>query len=246
MVDRIFIKFFFRILSLIIFISVPAWGQPLTGLEDDNILRDIVPYQDIVVISKKFLPKSDRLEAQIFSSNVLNNAFFSNLGLGLGLSYYFTEKYAVDFNYIAMFEKEKDITKGLREGLAAETNPGVIPKGYVGLGLRWNPIYGKMSFFNLTLIPFDFYFGLGLGLSHIEIYSKMNSVGKEQKTFEKRVLSLSFNTGQQFALTRNFSFDWKILWNFYTVPKGGTVSGLRNDIIFSVGTSWYFPGRYEL
>ncbi len=198
-------------------------------------------FSNIIVISKKFLKKTNRLEVFTYGATSINNAFYLNAAPGLDITYYFKEKYGVSFSYLYFFNSAKEIKSKLdRSTLRAQL--GFSPKQFVGMYFHWSPIYGKLAFFNKKLIPFDLYFALGLGQVSAE-YRERNEGGEKEKITPFKSLSFSAQMGQQFAWSPDVAIHWKILWNAFPLPSGGKITGVANDILFGLGVSWFFGGK---
>ncbi|MBE8221855.1 MAG: outer membrane beta-barrel domain-containing protein [Bdellovibrionales bacterium] len=197
-------------------------------------------FSNIIVISKKFLRKTNKLEVFTYGAASINNAFYLDIAPGIDLTYYFKEKYAISFSYLHFFNSKKKITKQLDE---TEINGkiGSVPRQFIGAYFHWSPIYGKFALLNKKLIPFDLYFALGLGQFSAE-YRESKDNGSD-KISPFKAIAFSGQMGQQFAWSSNTAIHWKILWNFFQLPKNSTVSGYTNNILFGMGVSWFLGGE---
>lgn len=193
-------------------------------------LSKLVPFRDIAMIQRKYLPKTQRFELYPNIGLVLNNAFFNQSIGGLRFAYNFTEKWAVEVSYLVLNESKKQVSKDLLKQSGVSTTPVVAPTGYMGASAKWTPIYGKKAKFNTKIIPFDMYFTFGGG-----------SITTDQDTSPT---AINIGTGQSFALNKNFALRWDVSSYFYsseTTVDGGT-SGSYTNIILGLGVSFYFPG----
>lgn len=193
-------------------------------------LATLSPFQDIAVIQRRFLPKTMRLEMSgngLFSTN---NAYFNNFGLGARLGFFFQERYGIEATYQMVGSSERPITEGLVDNQNIKTSALVEPESYYGLMFKWAPIYGKMAWFQERIIPFDFYFTPGFGVS-------TTASGESEST-------LSLGMGQLFALSKSFGVRWDFYWNYYqtTVVVDG-ISDKQNhsDLFLSLGVSYFIP-----
>ncbi|MEO0337057.1 MAG: hypothetical protein AAF202_11715, partial [Pseudomonadota bacterium] len=96
-------------------------------------LATLEPFNDIAVIQRRFLPKTGRFE---FSGSLMasvNNPFFSNLGFGARLAYYFNEKHGIVGQYYFLSNTERSVTSNLEEERGIETKSLTTPKNYAGL-----------------------------------------------------------------------------------------------------------------
>lgn len=194
-------------------------------------LATLEPFNDIAVIQRKFLPKTGRFEVAGMAMGSVNNPFFSNLGLGLRGSYFFNEKHGVELQYYFLSNSERGVTKSLRDNQRVETKSLTTPKNYMGAAYRWNPIYGKMTWLNRAIVPFDLFFTVGGGLTKTDL-------GNSEPT-------IHIGTGQVFALTKAMAFRWDISWNLYQAEaiesNGDKLTNNQDDLFLMLGMSFYFP-----
>ncbi|MEK7355848.1 MAG: outer membrane beta-barrel domain-containing protein [Bdellovibrionota bacterium] len=191
-------------------------------------LGKLAPFNDVAVIQKRYLPRTGRFEFFGAPTLVMNDAFFLNFGLDGRLAYYFQERYGIEFVAFLLTVSERQVTTDLREKRGVTTNTIVAPKNYMGLDFKWTPIYGKMTYMNNRITPFDLYFAAGLG-----------ATGTNQGSSEP---TLHLGTGQAFALSKSMAVRWDFSWNFFTATNGtGTGRGLYNNLYLSMGMSFFFP-----
>ncbi len=194
-------------------------------------LAKLAPFSDIAVIQKRFLPKTKRFEASASGFTNLNNPFFTSYGLGLELSYYLTEKWAVELLGQFSSTGSRQVNDDLKDGPPQITTDNLVTsKGFFGAGVKWNPIYGKITWLNKSIVPFDLNFNVALGMT--------------QTTSNKSEPTLHLGTSQVFAYNKRMAFRWDISWNAYqaTVIEQGTEKKLtQNDLFLGLGVSFYFP-----
>lgn len=191
-------------------------------------LGKLAPFNDVAVIQKRFLPRTGRFQLFGAPTMVMNDAFFLNFGLDGRFAYYFQERYGLEFVAFLLTVSERQVTTDLREKRGVTTNTIVSPKSYMGLDFKWTPIYGKMTYNNKKITPFDLYFSAGLG-------STTTNQGSSEPT-------LHLGTGQEFAMSKAMALRWDFSWNFFTATNGtGTGRGLYNNLYLSMGVSFFFP-----
>lgn len=197
-------------------------------------LGRLSPFEDIAVIQRRFLPKTNRFELSASGAISTNNAFFNNIGLGLRVAYYLQEKYGIEGTYMFVGSSERPITEGLKKEQKIDTHSLVEPESYMGIAFKWAPIYGKMAWLGKTIVPFDLYFTPGVGMTK-------TALGENETTF-------SIGTGQLFAIGKSHAVRWDFTWNFYSATTryqegGATVSKSdnHNDLFLSIGYSFFFP-----
>lgn len=199
-------------------------------VKDLSDLVKLSPFEDVAVIQKRYLPKTKRFQAYIGASGVLNDAFFLSVGGAGRLGYYFQERYGVELNAWMLSTSEKQVTSDLRNKRGVFTQSLVTAESYYGVDFKWTPVYGKMTWNNKTITPFDLYFSLGGGVTGT------NQGGSEP--------TLHVGTGQIFALSKGMAFRWDFSWNFFmaeSLVSARRESSLYNNLFLTVGMSWFFP-----
>ncbi|HVK60071.1 MAG TPA: outer membrane beta-barrel domain-containing protein [Bdellovibrionales bacterium] len=215
----------------------PLTTQPQTSaqkaapeeIKEVSDLGKLSEFSDVAVIQKKFLPKTKRFEAFAAGSFLTNDPFFLNFGANLRLAYYFREKYGVEFVSFALTSSERGVTTDLREKRGVVTSTIVSPKAFYGLDFKWVPVYGKQTWNNRKITPFDLYFSLGLGMTQ-------TNQGSSEPT-------LHLGTGQAFALSQAMAFRWDFSWNMFQSEGStkGAGQSLYNNLFLSFGLSFFFP-----
>jgi outer membrane beta-barrel protein len=193
-------------------------------------LGNLAPFSDIAVISKRFLPKTHRFEFFPNFGLVVNDAFFSDIVFGARLAYSFTETLGVEVNGMSISASNKSVTTELQA-----LNPPVLtaaiasPTSFYGIDFKWSPIYGKMSFMNRTIVPFDTYFSAGGGMT-----------GTNQGT---SAASIHVGVGQLFAVSKWLAARWDIsYYGFNTTSTVNNSAGFFNTFDATIGMSFFFPG----
>lgn len=218
-----------------IFLVVGFFSKPLLSKTQFNWL-DIEGeknFSNIIVISKKFLRKTDKLEVFTYGAFSIDNAFYTEIAPSLDLTYYFKEKYAISFSYLHFFNFQRRIIKQLAE-TEQNDKQKFKAKNSLGVYFHWSPIYGKIAFLNKKLIPFDLYFSLGL-LQINAVYDQAS------KTKRFSGFAVSGQMGQQFAITPSMALHWKIVSSVYfRPPKSNGQRVLSYQTVFGMGLSWFF------
>ena len=193
-------------------------------------LARLSPFEDVAVISRKFLPKTGRFDLSASLAFTVNNPYYTNFGGDFAIGYSFTEAWAVTLDYFVLTSNARDITDDLEEFANVEANSLVSPQSFYGTYVRWTPIYGKMSFFDEAIVPYDIYFRLGAGMT--------------QTARKSGEATVSAGVGQIFGVNKAFAFKWDFLWNYYqaeVVSQDETKKLSNSDIFLNVGVSFYFP-----
>ena len=199
--------------------------------QDLSQLAKLSSFSDVAVIQRRFLPKTGRFELSGHGLTSLNNPFFTTLGLGAEIAYYFREQYAIELMYLQMTSSARDVTKDLREKRNVSTSTLVNPKSYMGAAFKWNPIYGKMTFLNDRIVPFDMSFSAGGGITKTDQ--------------DQSVSTVHLGASQVFALSKAWAVRWDLFWNYYqaeiTQYNGSKGQDNHSDLMLSLGVSFYFP-----
>jgi len=200
-------------------------------------LANLAPFSDVAVIQRRFLPKTQRFEASAGAFTNLNNPFFNAIGVSARLAYYLRERYALEGIAAFATTTSRQVTDDLesRPGCATctgiTTDNVVTSKGFFALAFRWNPIYGKITWLNKTIVPFDLNFNVGGGMT--------------MTTEDETVPTLHFGTSQVFAWSKAVAFRWDLYWNLYqataTNSKNQKETLNQNDLFLGVGMSFFFP-----
>lgn len=204
-------------------------GAPQPDIKGVSDLSKLQPFKDVAVIQKRFLPKSNRFEFYIGPSLNLNDAFFFSVGGDARLAYYFSERYGVELAAILLTTSDRQVTEDLLKR-GVKTSSFVSPRGYYGLDFKWTPSYGKMTWANQKITPFDLYLSIGLGMTPT---NQDRSEG-----------TLHLATGQIFALSKASGVRWDLSWFMFNSESSADPSGNRNlyhNVLFSLGWSGFFP-----
>lgn len=209
-------------------LALPESGKA-ADFKDVSDLGRLQAFKDIAVISRRFLPKTNRWEFFIGPTLNLNDAFFANFGANARLGYYFRERYGIEALATLLTVDQRQVTLDL-ERRGVQTSSFITARDYFGLDFKWAPIYGKMTLQNKNITPFDLYFSFGLGLT-----------GTNQGD---RVSTLHLGAGQIFARSKASAFRWDFSWYmFQTASKldASKKQQLFHNLLFTVGWSWFFP-----
>ncbi len=165
-----------------------------------------------MAIQKKFLPKRHRFEFGLAYGRLIDNAFVDVQIYYGRIGYSVFESWALELNGYSADKKANHTTRGLGGAAAAVVS---APSGYTGLDLKWSPIYGKVAFWNASIIPVEQFFVVGGGST-----DRWN--GKTESTFHA-------GTGFSFGIYR-----WAAL---------RTELGIyHSEMHLSLGVSTFYPG----
>ena len=176
-------------------------ATPAKNLQNLSDLATLAPFSDVAVIQKRFLPKTGRFELSGGAFTNFNNPFFNAIGVSARLAYYLTERYAVEGIANIATTSTRQVTDDLEKTPAITTDNVVTSNGFYGLAFKWNPIYGKITWLNKSIVPFDINFNVGLGMT--------------STTEDEMEPTLHLGTSQVFALSKGMAFRWDLTWNMY-------------------------------
>ncbi|MBX3035108.1 MAG: outer membrane beta-barrel domain-containing protein [Bdellovibrionaceae bacterium] len=189
-------------------------------------LGHLSPFAEVSVIQRRFMPKTGRFQLFGGLTMITNDPFFNVYG-GVGKAgYFFTETLGVELNYFALSTNEAKATQELKNMQGVKTDNLIITKNFWSADLVYAPIYGKMSWFNRTIIPFDLYFSLGYGATG----TQNGSAG-----------TLHLAAGQIFSMSKSTAFRWDFSWNFFNAKGIDEKVSSYNNLFLTVGWSWFFP-----
>ncbi len=214
--------------------QVPQPGGKSAPQADLAGLGSLAPFSDIAVISKRFLPKTNRFEFFVNGGVILNDAFFSDFVYGGRLGYYFTEKYGLEAIGTFISSSSKTVTTELQNERNVATQALATPTAYYGGDFKWVPVYGKIGWMNKSIIPFDFYFSVGGGITTTN-----------QNTSPP---TAHIGAGQMFALNKSMAVRLDVSWYGYqsTTKVGATgatgATGTYSNLHATLGMCFFFPG----
>ncbi len=200
-------------------------------VESLSDLARLQAFEDIAVIQKRYLPKTQRFEISALGFTNINNPFFNNLGFGAKAAYHFNENFAIEGigNWFGVAARQ--VVKDLEEKARVSAANSVTARSFLGAAVKWSPIYGKISLLNASIIPFDLSFSAGGGLTKTD-----ESNGEP---------TIHLGTSQNFAINKTWSFRWDVTWNLYQAnarnSAGDKVKIAQNDLFIGLGVSAFIP-----
>lgn len=210
--------------------ATPSYQESTTrdnSLTDFSGLGTLAPFQEISIIQRRYLPKSGRFQLFGGVTTVTNDPFFLTIGGVAKASYFMSESWGIEANYFGLTTSNRKATDELREEHNVATENLVYPQSFFGLDLMYIPIYGKMTWFNEKIVPFDLYFSAGYGTTNTQS-------GENAGT-------LHLATGQIFALSKAYAVRWDFSWNFFNATGIDGNTSTFNNLFLTVGVSWFFP-----
>ncbi|MEY4617109.1 MAG: hypothetical protein RJB66_2069 [Pseudomonadota bacterium] len=210
-------------------------NKPVTFQE----LPKLSNFSDISIIQKKFLPKSYRFQLYGGLNFLTNNPFFDTYGVNARLNFFFTETIGLELNYWRHKVSDRLVTSDLSSKYNITTKTMLSSNGYMGASLLFVPFYGKMTFMDKRIIPYDLYVSVGGGVT-------------ETSYIDKAAPSVHLGAGEIFALSKSLAWRWDFSNVQYTakVPEVSTTGALNDtgkkrtisDLYLGIGVLILFPG----
>lgn len=243
------------ILTFFILFPLTAWGvrdlaeasesfQKIKKLKVKSVsdLSRLSPFRDVVVIQKRYLPKTFRGEAGLSLTGLLNNKFFISGGLNGQLGFFVREQFGFGISGMVFGRVLRIVSTDLIEANGTFPFTNVQARYYGGGYFKWNPFYGKFAFSFLKdrVVYFDMFFLLGGGIVYvtkgtgkeleeaIEHFRQNSRSAKAQREVNPNVYYAPeknwrpagmFGLGQTFALNKNWGIEWNLRW----IISGGKI-----------------------
>jgi outer membrane beta-barrel protein len=187
-------------------------------------LSKLQPFSDVSVLQKRYMPKTSRV--QFFGGLALNmnDPWNTSYGENVRVGFNFTEAWGVEAIGYFMNTSPSTAANDLQSQHQVSAQTFGTMTGFTGGAVTWAPIYGKMSYGNSKIIPFDMYFSAGAG-----------STGLSGTTISS-ASAFTLGTGQIYAVTRAVGFRWDLTYSSYSVPLGSA-----NNILLTFGMNLYVP-----
>ncbi len=214
-------------------------------------LRQLVLFKDIVVIQRRFLPKVSRFEFHPSIRWIINDPFHYHF-MGFGkIGYHFSEPLGIELFGGIVFGPNRKVTNDLQR-INIQVSSVVFPKWLYGAAIKWSPLYGKFGGVGNTILPFDMYFSLGGGLSHLETTVKLE--GDEVFACNANAITVNIEAGQLIPFSKSSALRWSVGWFLHpkifewecergiSLGSDQAPRGFVQDIYLSLGWSFFFPG----
>lgn len=233
-----------------------AQASPPPNLSAEE-LRQLVLFDDIVVIQRRFLPKVSRFEFHPSIRWIINDPFHYHFMFSGQLGYHFSEYLGIEVFGGYVLGPNRKVTNDLKNNRDINVTNVVFPRLLYGLGLKWSPLYGKFGGIGGSILPFDMYFSVGGGMSRLNTTIKRpeSTAGDPIYSCDANAITLKLETGQLIPFSKGGALRWSIGWLLHPKMFDWTCedqpianlgvegpSGFNMDIYFSIGWSLFFPG----
>ena len=219
-------------------------GSSLTVHAGEKNLYDFLwldPDKQVYVLQNKIYQKKNSIYADIGYLTNITSKFQDTSGLQLRGGYYFTEEFALEFNFHNYSNSNNDDYKNVRLINSAEPFIRRLNNTY-GIYAIWSPFYGKINTFN-KIFYFDWSFGVGY--QRINAESNIDNVRNplvDSKFKKESYNGIGAKTNVKFHINEFTHIGIEYHNTYYRAagPKSPNSKKLKtnSDIIFSVGFSY--------
>jgi outer membrane beta-barrel protein len=217
------------------------------------------------VVQNRFFTKSGRFEITPILGYVPNNPMVKRYIGGLLGAYHLSEEFAVEGAFLYAPDMGQADLKDLTHTLVGIAEEGTGDAGFrqpfdkmnmgASFAARWAPFYGKINLIGETVLNFDMYGTLGLGMLSLSSYYAQydEDIPEEPKTNivlieRKVVLTPNVGLGLNFFATSAVSIKIDGRSYFYVGEKPQydpdtpvEESRLYNNFVASLGVSIFIP-----
>jgi outer membrane beta-barrel protein len=239
--------------------ATPEGGEtPLPG-DEENAPKTKAPttlsWQDIVVVPRKAFLKGGRLEMAPFAGVSINDNLIRHYAFGLDLNYFLTDVLWVGLQgqYFVKALTEREELIGLQYNRIPTLNHYLYA---AALNFGYVPVYGKFAWVNSSILHWEIYASVGVGLTVSETIPR----NPGSSPFQNQLLTVSPGIGSRFFfsdwLTVNFCLRDYIMGDKFehvpndfpndaTMAKANGVSQIVNNVMFYVGAGIYLPTSFQ-
>jgi len=212
-------------------------------------------WSDIVVIPRKAVLKTGRLELAPFAGVTLNDPLIRHYAIGGVLTYFFSDVFGVGIE--GEYYRRQITDRGSLIGLQYHRVPTINEMHWAAaLDFSYVPIYGKFAFFNHGIIHWESMVIGGVGMTNTEIIPRNPS----DQTFVNYDITPNLGIGGRLFMTG----WWSIWFNFrdYVFPdkfentnrmpgssgeqaKSQADTQIINNVMFAIGASFFVPTGFN-
>jgi outer membrane beta-barrel protein len=232
--------------------AVPA--EPVAQPADQTGARRVA-YDDIVVVPRKMVLKSGRLELAPFTGVSLNDVLIHHYSVGGDLNFYLTDVFSIGLQ-AQYFVKERSERESL-VGLQYNRVPSLNKYKYAAaFNFGYVPGYGKFTLFNKYIWHWDIFVAAGVGAILTEIIPRNPS----DASFQSLNITPDFGIGTRFFLndwlTLSFSLrDYAFNDKYEPTDRapGESIDSVKarastqfvNNIMFFASVGFYLPTSFQ-
>lgn len=218
--------------------------------DTSELARDIGPLKSrIPPVTGHLFMMRHRFELTPLVGVSLRDAFFTKYLAGAELTYHLTEDLGIGarvsyakstISGAAQICTNEGATRGCTSPTMGQVDgnaPGQISM-LGGINLQWAPIYGKISLVSETFLHFDLY-----GLAGVELVQYAGP-GDVNGSVKKTTAGGDLGLGMRFFLNRWITVRTELGDVIYS-EQVGTGNQLRNQLLFQLGVSFFFPMSFS-
>lgn len=198
---------------------------------DYNKIRSNDFQSNLGIVQKNFLTKTGRIELFGGLSMVPTEVFYRTFGGQLNAGYHFNEAWAINGLGYFFSSTPRGEIDDLRKTNEVKVDNLIYLKSYYALSAYWNPIYGKMTYFNQNITPFEIFFTAGAGRVRTQAASEN--------------FGIHLGMGNTFYLSRNSGVRLDLNWVFYQTKDINNRNQNANSLMLTLGYSGFYPENTE-
>jgi outer membrane beta-barrel protein len=209
--------------AALLFAVLPASAQTLEEAErEEDYIR---------VVQTSPFTRGGRLQIAPTFGFSINDPLLQQFLVGANISYFFTESIAFHVQFHYAFDTRRASQNAL---LANQLQPEINPLQWVGTGgVEWVPAYGKFALFNGPIVYWDAYLTGTFGAANTKR-------GGNAPTGAAAVGTRLYLTSW---LTLLFEVRDYLYQEEFTATSGQQRWNFINNVVFSVGASFFLPPR---
>lgn len=156
---------------------------PATAEEPERSYT-ISPNESIHVVQRKTNLLAGSFEVTAYPTVLqLNSRWTTHVGTAVATAYHLSETFALQglFAYNLLLARETDLQVELREkaNLQPESAPSILSKGYAILAMEMSPIYGKLGFYENSMLAFSLFLTVGGGVVDTAVQLLLRDIDRD-------------------------------------------------------------------
>jgi outer membrane beta-barrel protein len=228
-------------------------------------------WKDIVVIPRKPILKSGRVEILPFFGVTINDNLIQHYGLGAEVNYFLTDILALGLEGVYYFKNVLD------EEFKTRYDFGRVPslnqyRFTAAMNFAYVPLYGKFALFNKVILHFEVFAAAGVGVTGTEIIPR----DYQYETFGHYAITIPVSGGMRLLVNKWLAVnvrikDYIMVDKFEPLGRGGWTpcggnqytkkdgscgsevdaaksyaeSSFVNNVMFTVGVSFFLPPDFK-
>lgn len=240
-------------LAVLVAASVVLVAGPVAAQDDGDdqeTARETGP-----IVRHKLLYRSTRFELTPALGMTLNDAFLRNSMVGVQAAYHLTNEFGIAFNAgFSPFQLKTDLYNNVEAELQDQAAGQLEQTSFsyiqwlAGLEVQYVPIFGKFSLAQSLIMNYDLHLILGIAAVGQNATSAVESQDPDPQLSgisPSPVIGLGFRLFTSDALSISVQAR-DYLYSRAVVSRGTADAELRNNILVSVGASFFFPGEVKI